>query len=261
MARRRPRAADGVVVDGAVDAGVLRLAGRAARAASPRRACARSGGGGTGGARPRRRRGHEPQTRSTASPPAPISSRSIAAWCSAAPGWPSGSTKRSSPRSAVHRPQREPRRRRPAAGSAGSGRADRPGMLRGARWRSPSPRRAWCSPTTSRSSASPHELPAINDRLLAFMAHDRVTLAGPCRDWRPLHRPSFRVRRGHWARSHPTSAFAGFASFFLFLGFGYFIRSTPSSPPSCSSSALACTAGSARRRAAAAGAREDRAGG
>ncbi|MFL5340163.1 MAG: dihydroorotate dehydrogenase [Gemmataceae bacterium] len=66
----------------------------------------------------------------------------------------------------------------------------------------------------------------INPRLLAFMAHDRVSLAGTMiavgafyvfLSW-------FGVRRGlHWARkSLLMSAFAGFASFFLFLGFGYF---------------------------------------
>ena len=70
------------------------------------------------------------------------------------------------------------------------------------------------------------QFPRINPRLLAFMAHDRVSLAGSMiaigafyifLSW-------FGVRRGwHWAKkSVQASAFAGFASFFLFLGFGYF---------------------------------------
>jgi dihydroorotate dehydrogenase len=70
------------------------------------------------------------------------------------------------------------------------------------------------------------QLDQINPRLLAFMAHDRVSLAGtmitigvlyPMLSW-------FGIRRGLvWAKQAIlTSAFAGFASFFLFLGFGYF---------------------------------------
>jgi dihydroorotate dehydrogenase len=76
------------------------------------------------------------------------------------------------------------------------------------------------------SGMSREQLNAINPRLLAFMAHDRVTLAGtmiaigvlyPLLSW-------FGIRRGlHWAKvTVLASAFAGFASFFLFLGFGYF---------------------------------------
>ena len=76
------------------------------------------------------------------------------------------------------------------------------------------------------SGMSRDQLHAINPRLLAFMAHDRVTLAGtmitigvlyPLLSW-------FGIRRGlHWAKvAVLASAFAGFASFFLFLGFGYF---------------------------------------
>jgi dihydroorotate dehydrogenase len=70
------------------------------------------------------------------------------------------------------------------------------------------------------------ELSAKVPRVLAFMAHDRVTLAGTmlavgiqyvCLAW-------FGIRRGlHWAKlTVVASAFAGFLSFFLFLGFGYF---------------------------------------
>jgi dihydroorotate dehydrogenase len=70
------------------------------------------------------------------------------------------------------------------------------------------------------------ELSARIPRVLDFMAHDRITLAGTmlavgiqyvCLAW-------FAIRRGlHWAKlTVVVSAFAGFASFFLFLGFGYF---------------------------------------
>src|SRR5262249_36091911 len=67
---------------------------------------------------------------------------------------------------------------------------------------------------------------AVNERLLAFMAHDRVSLAGTmisvgvlC-----LGMSLYGVRRGYyWARMAVlSSAFSGFGSFFLFLGFGYF---------------------------------------
>jgi dihydroorotate dehydrogenase len=73
---------------------------------------------------------------------------------------------------------------------------------------------------------SAEELSARVPRLLAFMAHDRVTLAGTMLAvgiqyvflaWNG-------IRRGlHWAKlSVVVSALAGFLSFFLFLGFGYF---------------------------------------
>jgi hypothetical protein len=76
------------------------------------------------------------------------------------------------------------------------------------------------------SGMSRAQLDHINPRLLAFMTHDRVTLAGtmvtigvlyPLLSW-------FGIRRGlSWARTTVfASATAGFASFFLFLGFGYF---------------------------------------
>ena len=68
-------------------------------------------------------------------------------------------------------------------------------------------------------------LTAINSRLLAFMAHDRVTLAGVMVAIGLLYvsLSVFGIRRGHhWARqSVLISAFTGFTSFFLFLGFGY----------------------------------------
>lgn len=72
---------------------------------------------------------------------------------------------------------------------------------------------------------STHELVAINPRLLAFMAHDRITLAGVMVAIGILYvvLSVFGIRRGlHWARqSVLISAFTGFVSFFLFLGFGY----------------------------------------
>jgi hypothetical protein len=69
------------------------------------------------------------------------------------------------------------------------------------------------------------ELLAINPRLLAFMTHDRVSLAGTMVAIGVLYvgLSLFGIRRGlHWARQAVfVSAFTGFASFFLFLGFGY----------------------------------------
>jgi dihydroorotate dehydrogenase len=70
------------------------------------------------------------------------------------------------------------------------------------------------------------QLAAVNGRLLAFMAHDRVSLAGTMIAVGVFY-VGFAVggiRRGvHWAWvSVLASAFAGFGSFFLFLGFGYF---------------------------------------
>jgi len=69
------------------------------------------------------------------------------------------------------------------------------------------------------------ELAAVNPRLLAFMTHDRVSLAGTMVAIGVMYvgLSLFGVRRGlHWAQqSIFISAFTGFASFFLFLGFGY----------------------------------------
>ncbi len=70
------------------------------------------------------------------------------------------------------------------------------------------------------------QLAAINPRLLAFMTHDRVTLAGTMLavGLQYTMYAACGVRRGmHWA--HVTivaSALAGFFTFFAFLGFGYF---------------------------------------
>ncbi|MGE4180601.1 MAG: hypothetical protein AB7J34_12305 [Limisphaerales bacterium] len=67
---------------------------------------------------------------------------------------------------------------------------------------------------------------AINPRLLPFMSHDRVSLAGTMISLGGLYvgLALGAVRRGaHWARTAVVaSATAGFFSFFLFLGFGYF---------------------------------------
>ena len=66
----------------------------------------------------------------------------------------------------------------------------------------------------------------INHHLLAFMTHDRITLAGTMLSIGVLYTMMawFGVRRGaHWAWSAIVrSAAIGFGSFFLFLGFGYF---------------------------------------
>lgn len=70
-----------------------------------------------------------------------------------------------------------------------------------------------------------HDLHAVNPRLVAFMAHDRVSLAGVMVAVGLLYvvLSIFGIRRGlHWARQSVfISAFTGFVSFFLFLGFGY----------------------------------------
>lgn len=70
-----------------------------------------------------------------------------------------------------------------------------------------------------------HEIHAVNPRLLDFMAHDRVSLAGTMVAIGAMYLglSLWGVRRGlHWAqKSIFLSASTGFASFFLFLGFGY----------------------------------------
>lgn len=70
-----------------------------------------------------------------------------------------------------------------------------------------------------------HELHAINPRLLDFMAHDRVSLAGTMIAIGAMYLSLSLcgIRRGlHWAQQTVfISAVTGFASFFLFLGFGY----------------------------------------
>lgn len=70
------------------------------------------------------------------------------------------------------------------------------------------------------------QLMEVNQRLLPFMTHDRVTLAGTMLAVGILYTTLawWGLRRGvHWAYvSIALSAFAGFLSFFSFLGFGYF---------------------------------------
>ncbi len=70
------------------------------------------------------------------------------------------------------------------------------------------------------------EVCSINPQLLPFMSHDRVTLAGTMLSLGPLYISLawFGDRKGmYWARvALLSSAFVGFLSFFLFLGFGYF---------------------------------------
>ena len=69
-------------------------------------------------------------------------------------------------------------------------------------------------------------LTAVNARLLPFLAHDRITLAGTMMSIGVLYAmlALHPHRRGeHWAkRVTAVSATVGFASFFLFLAFGYF---------------------------------------
>ncbi len=73
---------------------------------------------------------------------------------------------------------------------------------------------------------SRHALAAVNAQLLPFLTHDRVTLAGVMATIGVLYTGLswFGVRHGrHWAQvAIVASSIAGFVSFFLFLGFGYF---------------------------------------
>jgi hypothetical protein len=68
-------------------------------------------------------------------------------------------------------------------------------------------------------------LASFHPRLLDFMAHDRVSLAGAMVAIGVMYvgLSLYGVRRGlHWAqKTICISAFTGFASFFLFLGFDY----------------------------------------
>jgi dihydroorotate dehydrogenase len=70
------------------------------------------------------------------------------------------------------------------------------------------------------------QLMQVNPRLLPFMAHDRMTLAGSMLSVGILYAALgwHGLRRGqHWAQvTVLLSALTGFASMFLFLGFGYF---------------------------------------
>jgi dihydroorotate dehydrogenase len=70
------------------------------------------------------------------------------------------------------------------------------------------------------------QLATLNPRLLPFMAHDRVSLAGTMLSIGIFYAALawFGIRRGaHWAQvTLIVSATVGFFSFFFFLGFGYF---------------------------------------
>ncbi len=70
------------------------------------------------------------------------------------------------------------------------------------------------------------ELARLNPRLLAFMSHDRATLAGVMLGlgWLYWRLALAGIRRGDHAAwlAVVGSALVGFASFFYFLGFGYF---------------------------------------
>lgn len=76
------------------------------------------------------------------------------------------------------------------------------------------------------SGLTREDLLAINPRLLDFMQHDRVTLSGTMLGLGIIYIAlSWHGNRGghHWAyKAIVTSAFVGFFSFFMFLGFGYF---------------------------------------
>lgn len=70
------------------------------------------------------------------------------------------------------------------------------------------------------------EIIAINPRILAFMAHDRMTLAGTMISggiiYIQLARYGLRYHI-HWAtKSFHTAAIIGFLGIFLFIGYGYF---------------------------------------
>ncbi|MEI7027958.1 hypothetical protein [Paenibacillus sp. y28] len=73
---------------------------------------------------------------------------------------------------------------------------------------------------------TPEQIAGANGRLLPFMSHDRVTLAGTMISIGILYYQLGRygLREGlHWARTALlTSGLVGFSSFFLYLGYGYF---------------------------------------
>lgn len=70
------------------------------------------------------------------------------------------------------------------------------------------------------------EMAALNERLLPFMAHDRISLAGTMLSIGIFYAALawYGIRHGaHWAHvTVVSSATAGFLTFFTFLGFGYF---------------------------------------
>ncbi|WP_312113964.1 dihydroorotate dehydrogenase [Brevibacillus reuszeri] len=74
--------------------------------------------------------------------------------------------------------------------------------------------------------ASPADLDMLNAQLLAFMSHDRISLAGTMLSIGIIYFQLSRygLRNGlHWTRAaFLSSGTVGFASFFLFIGYGYF---------------------------------------
>ena len=78
----------------------------------------------------------------------------------------------------------------------------------------------------SMSGLTRAQLGEINPRLLSFMTHDRVTLAGTMLSVGAIYATLawFGIRRGvHWASvAIVASSLTGFFTFFSFLGFGYF---------------------------------------
>src|SRR5262249_26355040 len=75
------------------------------------------------------------------------------------------------------------------------------------------------------------QLQSVNPRLLPFMAHDRISLAGTMMTTGILYTSLAAVggRRGLLGARVPgtPSAGPGFGFFFFFLGFGYFAPSPP----------------------------------
>jgi hypothetical protein len=78
----------------------------------------------------------------------------------------------------------------------------------------------------SMSGLTRAQLMQLNPNLLAFMAHDRASLAGTMLSIGIFYAALawFGIRRGaHWAQATViASATVGFVTFFFFLGFGYF---------------------------------------
>jgi len=74
--------------------------------------------------------------------------------------------------------------------------------------------------------AGAQEIRQFNERILHFMSHDRITLAGTMISLGIMYYSLARngLRYGlHWARTAWTaSVVVGFSSFFLYLGYGYF---------------------------------------
>jgi dihydroorotate dehydrogenase len=72
----------------------------------------------------------------------------------------------------------------------------------------------------------PDQINSFNDKLLPFMSHDRITLAGTMISIGVIYAQLARygLSKGqHWSKTAlAVSGIVGFISFFLFLGYGYF---------------------------------------